>query len=90
MFFQTDPTLPEIRAFYPFSMMNFFDYTSLEKRYSYPLRAMSIFEIFYILILVNGVHFYAKREKKAAWWIVSTSYILIFILWLLFYVVVYK
>lgn len=90
IFFQTDPTLPEIRAFYPFSMMNFFDYTDIEKKYSYPLRAISIFEIFYILIMVNGVHFYAKREKKAAWWIVSTSYILIFILWLIFYVIVYK
>jgi hypothetical protein len=90
MFFQTDPTLPEIRAFYPFSMMNFFDYTEVEKRYAYPLKAISIFEIFYVLIMVNGVHFYAKREKKAAWWIVSTSYILIFILWLIFYVIVYK
>jgi len=90
MFFQTDPTLPEIRAFYPFSLMNFFDYADVEKRYAYPLRAISIFEIFYILIMVNGVHFYAKREKKAAWWIVSTSYILIFILWLIFYVIVYK
>ncbi len=90
MFFQTDPTLPEIRAFYPFSLMNFFDYADVEKRYAYPLRAISIFEIFYILIMVNGVHFYAKREKTAAWWIVSTSYILIFILWLIFYVIVYK
>jgi hypothetical protein len=90
MFFQTDPTLPEIRAFYPFSMMNFFDYTEVEKRYAYPLRAMSVFEIFYVLIMVNGVHLFAKREKKAAWWIVSTSYILIFILWLIFYVIVYK
>ena len=90
LFFQTDPTLPEIRAFYPFSLMNFFDYTDVSKRYAYPLRAISVFEIFYILIMVNGVHFYAKREKKAAWWIVSTSYILIFILWLIFYVIVYK
>jgi hypothetical protein len=90
MFFQTDPTLPEIRAFYPLSMMNFFDYTEVEKRYAYPLRAMSVFEIFYVLIMVNGVHLFAKREKKAAWWIVSTSYILIFILWLIFYVIVYK
>jgi hypothetical protein len=90
MFFQTDPTLPEIRAFYPFSLMNFFDYTEVAKRYAYPLRAISVFEIFYVLIMVNGVHFYAKREKKAAWWIVSTSYILIFILWLIFYVIVYK
>lgn len=90
LFFQTDPTLPEIKAFYPFSLMNFFDYTGVEKRFAYPLRAISIFELFYILILVNGVHYYAKREKKAAWWIVSTSYILIFILWLIFYVIVYK
>jgi len=90
LFFQTDPTLPEIKAFYPFSLMNFFDYTDVEKRFAYPLRAISIFELFYILILVNGVHYYAKREKKAAWWIVSTSYILIFILWLIFYVIVYK
>jgi hypothetical protein len=90
MFFETDPTLPEIRAFYPLSLMNFFDYTEVEKRYAYPLRAISIFEIFYILIMVNGVHFFAKREKKAAWWIVSTSYIFIFILWLIFYVIVYK
>jgi hypothetical protein len=90
MFIVTDPTLPEIRAFYPLSMMNLVDFTEIEKRYAYPLRAMSIFEIFYVLIMVNGVHFYAKREKKAAWWIVSTSYILIFILWLIFYVIVYK
>jgi hypothetical protein len=90
MFVETDPILPEIRAFYPFSLMNLVDYTSIEKRYSYPLRALSVFEIFYVLIMVNGVHYYAKRNKQAAWWIVSTSYILIFILWLIFYVIVYK
>lgn len=90
LFFETDPTLSEVKAFYPLSMMNFFDYTQIEKRYAYPLRAISIFEIFYVSILVNGVHFYARREKKSAWWIVSTSYILIFILWLIFYMIVYK
>jgi hypothetical protein len=90
LFFQSDPTLSEIRAFYPLSLMNLFDYTAVEKRFAYPLKAISIFEIFYILIMVNGVHYFARREKKAAWWIVSTSYILIFILWLIFYVIVYK
>jgi len=90
MVIETDPTLPEISAFYPFSLMSFFDYTEIDKRYAYPLRAMSLFEILYILVMVNGVHFFAKREKKAAWWIVSCSYILIFVLWLLFYIVVYK
>ena len=90
MFIETYPILAEIRAFYPFSLMNLVDYATIEKRYAYPLRALSVFEIFYILIMVNGVHYYAKRNKQAAWWIVSTSYILIFILWLIFYVIVYK
>lgn len=90
MFMVADPNLLEIRAFYPLSLMNFFDYEEISTRYAYPLRALSVFEIFYVLILVNGVHFYAKREKKAAWWIVSTSYVLLFLLWLIFYVIVYK
>ena len=90
MVVETDPTLPEIRAFYPFSLMNLVDYETIGKRFAYPLRALSVFEIFYILIMVNGVHFFAKRDKRAAWWIVSTSYILIFFLWLIFYIIVYK
>ncbi|MBK8291302.1 MAG: hypothetical protein IPK96_10525 [Flammeovirgaceae bacterium] len=90
MVVETDPTLPEIRAFYPFSLMNLVDYETIQKRFAYPLRALSIFEIFYVLIMVNGVHLFAKRDKRAAWWIVSTSYILIFLLWLIFYIIVYK
>lgn len=90
LFIETDPTLPEIRAFYPLSLMNFFDFETLDKRYAYPLRALSIFEIFYVLILVNGVHYFARRQKQSAWLIVSTSYILIFLIWLIFYILVYK
>lgn len=90
MFIETDPTLAQIKAFYPFSLMNLVDSTTIAKRYAYPLKAISIFEIFYVFVLVNGVHYYAKRDKRAAWWIVSTSYILIFLLWLLFYIIVYK
>jgi hypothetical protein len=88
MFIETDPTLPQIKAFYPFSLMNLVDSTTIAKQYAYPLKAISIFEIFYVLVLVNGVHYYAKRDKRAAWWIVSASYILM--LWLLFYIIVYK
>lgn len=90
LFMETDPNLHDIRAFYPLSLMHFFDYFEIDKRYAYPLRALNLFEIFYILMLVNGVHYYAKREKKAAWWIVSCSYILLFIIWLCFYMIVYK
>ena len=93
LFVKTDPTLPEIRAFYPLSLMNFFDYETLDKKFAYPLRALSVFEILYILILVRGVNYFAFRMHKknhATWWIVSTSYVLIFLLWLIFYLIVYK
>jgi len=90
LFIETDPRLADIRAFYPFSLMNFFDYTELDKRYVYPLKALNIFEIGYCLLLVSGVHFFARKQKKTAWIIVLSSYVLIFILWLAFYVIVYK
>ena len=93
IFIDTDPTLPEIRAFYPLSLMNFFTYDEVGKEYAYPLRAISLFEVLYIFVMVKGVNFYAFRQHKqntASWWIVSCSYILIFLLWLLFYIIVYK
>jgi len=93
MLVKTDPTLAEVQSFYPLSLMNFFDYYSIDRRYAYPLRALSVFEVLYVLILVKGVNYYSfkiHRQQRATWWIVSCSYILIFILWLVFYVIVYK
>jgi hypothetical protein len=85
-----EPTYHEIRAFYPLSLIHFFDYYSLEKRWAYPLRALNLFEIAYWILLVNGIHHYARKEKKYVWIIVSCSYIILFALWLAFYTVVYK
>lgn len=90
MSIQTDPTLNDISAFYPFSLMHFFDYYSLDKRWAYPLRALNVFEIAYWFLLVEGIQHYARKDKKYIWIIVSCSYVLIFFLWLLFYLVVYK
>jgi hypothetical protein len=93
LFVKTDPTLREVQAFYPLSLMNFFDYSTLDRRFAYPLRAISVFEILYVLTMVRGVNFYSFRihkQQSATWWIVSCSYILIFVLWLIFYMIVYK
>jgi hypothetical protein len=93
LFVRTDPTLGEVQAFYPFSLMNFFDYYSIDRRFAYPLRAISIFEILYVLMMVRGVNYYSFRihkQQSATWWIVSSSYILVFLLWLIFYIIVYK
>lgn len=87
---QTDPTLNDISAFYPLSLMHFFDYYSIDKRWAYPLRAINLFEIAYWVLIVEGIQHYARKDKKYIWIIVACSYILIFLLWLLFYVIVYK
>jgi len=93
LFVNTDPTLGEVQAFYPLSLMNFFDYYSIDRRFAYPLRAISVFEVVYVLMMVRGVNFYSfkiHKQQSATWWIVSSSYILIFLLWLVFYIIVYK
>jgi len=90
LFIQTDPNLLDIRAFYPLSLMNFADYSEVSPEYVYPLKALNVFEIFYWMLLVTGVHFFSRKEKKQAWIIVLCSYVLIFLLWILFYIVVYK
>jgi hypothetical protein len=90
MVVQSDPSYHDIRAFYPLSLMHFFDYYSIDKRWAYPLRALNAFEMIYWFALVAGIHHYAQKEKKIVWFIVSCSYILIFLLWLVFYVIVYK
>ncbi len=87
---ETDPDYHQIRSFYPLSLMHFFDYYSIDKRWAYPLRALNLFEVVYWFLLVSGIHHYARKEKKVVWFIVACSYILIFFLWLGFYVIVYK
>lgn len=90
MVIETDPTYDDIRAFYPLSLMHFADYEQIDKRYAYPLRAINLFEVLYWFALVAGVHFHARKEKRYAWAIVLCSYVLVFLLWLLFYITVYK
>jgi hypothetical protein len=85
-----DPTYWDIGSFYPFSLMHFFDYYNIDKKWAYPLRALNLFEVMYWFALVSGIHHYAKKEKKYVWYIVISSYVLLFFLWLIFYVIVYK
>ncbi|MGC3946003.1 MAG: hypothetical protein QM762_16035 [Chryseolinea sp.] len=87
---QTDPTLGDISAFYPLSLMHFFDYEAIDKRYAYPLRALNLFEIAYWYALVEGINHFARKDKKYVWTIVLCSYVLLFFIWLGFYVIVYK
>jgi hypothetical protein len=90
LFIQKDPSYSDIGSFYPFSLMHFADYETLEKRWAYPLRALNLFEVAYWFLLVEGINHWARKDKKYVWIIVLSSYVLIFFLWLVFYVAVYK
>lgn len=89
-FFVPDPRYAEIGAFYPLSLLSFFDYFEIDRRWAYPLRALNVFEIFYWFILVKGLQHYTHKAAATAWRIVALFYITIFLLWLGFYVIVYK
>lgn len=90
MFIEADPNYHDIRAFYPFSLMHFFDYTKIDPRWAYPLRALNLFEVAYWFVLVAGIHHYVQKSRKYVWIIVMSTYVPLFLLWLGFYAIVYK
>lgn len=89
-FFVGDPDYFDLSAFYPFSLLQLFDYTSLHPKWMYPLKALNLFEVFYWIALVAGVHYSANKRKNVAYYIVSSSYVLMFGLWLMFWISIYK
>jgi multidrug transporter EmrE-like cation transporter len=84
-----DPVFFEIRAFFPLSLMNLLDYRTLDGAYSYPAKALNLFEPVYWFLLVRGITHYTRKETKPAWIIVLGFYVPVFLLWLLFYSIVY-
>lgn len=88
--FETDPSYQDVVAFYPLSLVNFFDYQSLSERWSYPLKALNLFEIGYWLLLVSGVYWLSNKKLKISVYIVLSSYVLFFILWIGYYLMAYR
>ena len=86
----SDPNYHDIVAFYPLSMMNLVDYTLIDQMYHYPLKALNLFEVIYWYVLMIGIYFLSNKKWSISVLIVSTSYILIFFLWLIYYLMVYR
>ena len=84
------PDIWEIKAFYPLSLMNFFDPTTLADNLHYPLKALNLFEVLYWFVLVEAIHITAKKKWNYALAIVFTSYVPFFLIWLVYYTQVYK
>lgn len=87
---ETDPNYHEYVAYYPLSLMNFYDFTALPNRWHYPLKALNIFEFAYWFLLTAGIYWLSKKKLNTSALIVATSYVLFFFIWLGYYLIVYK
>ncbi|RED99563.1 sulfate ABC transporter permease [Marinoscillum furvescens] len=85
-----DPDYFEVMAFYPLSLMHFFDYSQIPSSWHYPLKALNLFELVYWALLALGIFWVSGKKLKISVTIVATSYVLFFLLWLGYYVVVYR
>lgn len=86
----TDPNYWDVRAFYPLSMINFFDYENLHNRWHYALKALNIFEFIYWFLMVYGIYFLSGKKISYSYAIVFSSYVLFFLIWIVYYLVSYR
>lgn len=87
--FYNDPSYNDYLAFYPFSLINFLDYTQIAPKYLYPLKSLNLFELIYWPILIVGIYFLSGKKVKISAYIVLSTYVLFFFIWLGFYILVY-
>ena len=87
---QSDPTIWDVRAFYPLSLMHFVNYENVNNAWHYPLKALNLFEVVYWIFLVYGVYYLSGKKLKISFFIVFSSYVFWFIAWLGYYVIIYK
>ncbi len=87
--FYSDPSYHDYVAFYPLSLINLVDYTTVAAKYHYPLKSLNIFELAYWPILMIGIYFLSGKKWKISVYIVLSTYVLFFLIWLAFYTAVY-
>jgi len=85
-----DPSYHDYVAFYPLSLMSFFSYESIDPKFHYPLKALNVFEVLYWFVLAACIFWVGGKKWKISLMIVFTSYVPLFIIWLLFYIMAYR
>lgn len=80
----------EVQNFYPLSLFQIIDPAEIDPKFYYPLKAINIFELIYIVFLVLSFHTVSFRSVKESTIVIIFSYVLFFLLWLVFYILVYK
>jgi len=85
-----DPNYNDILAFYPLSLLSWFNYEHIPEQLHYPLKSMNVFELGYWILLVMGIFFLSGKQQKISIYIVLSSYLLFFLFWLIFYGLVFR
>jgi hypothetical protein len=90
LFVETDPNFAQVRAFYPLSLMNFFNFENVADKWHYPLKSLNLFEILYWFFIIAGIYVKSRKIYRQSVIIGIFGYILPFTFWLWYYTVVYK
>ena len=90
MFFETDPDFGTVRAFYPLSLMNFFDFELVADKWHYPLKSLNLFEVLYWFFIVAGIYVKSNKIYRQSLIIGLFGYVIPFIFWLGYYTIVYE
>ncbi|XOV91982.1 MAG: hypothetical protein ACFHWX_17455 [Bacteroidota bacterium] len=85
-----DLNYQDYQAFYPLSLINFFNYELIDTKWHYPLKALNIFEIIYWFLLILGVYWVSGKKLLIATYVVASSYIFMFLVWLVYYILAYR
>lgn len=82
--YQTEYTLSDLIYFAPFSLLNLFDASQLEKWFIYPLQVLNLFEVLYWLVIAYGMKIVSEKPLPKTLKIVLGSYGTGLLVWLTF------
>ena len=80
----TNYTLVDVQYFQPLSLMNFFDGELVESWLVFPLKALNLFEIAYMLVLAIGIKKVINRDYNTSLGFVVPVYGLGLVTWIVF------
>lgn len=92
IFLDPDPstTFLEIDTYRPFSLISLIGPQQIQPRFHYALASFNVFEIFYGIFWVFGFRMISGRNLKESFQVVLVSYFLPLLIWIVFYVLVYR
>jgi len=80
----TDYTLEELQVFNPLSLISLFNADELEAWLVYPVQAVNLYEIIYILILTKGMKYAINKDFETSLRFTLPAYLSGMLIWIIF------